>query len=130
MKKIDPTVLKETRYIALWVLILSVLTQSVFLVAGKWDYTVLLGNLLSGAAGVANFLLMGISVQNAVQKDEKDARTAIKASQSLRMVFLLAAAVIGAALPCFNIWTSLIPLVFPSIAVRLRPLFDKKNGSK
>lgn len=54
MKKVDKTVLRETGYIALFVILLSVLMQAVFLIIGKWDYTVLLGNLLSAAA-VGNF---------------------------------------------------------------------------
>ena len=74
MKKIDPTVLKETKYIALWVLIFSALMQAVFLVLRAWDYTVLLGNLLGGGVAVLNFLLMGITVQNALQKEEKTLR--------------------------------------------------------
>ena len=102
--------------------------QSVFLVLQKWDYTVLLGNLLSGVAVVLNFLFMGITVQKAVEKDEKDARNAMKASQSLRTVFLFVVAVLGAAVPVFNIWATLIPLIFPRIAVSLRPLFDRKEN--
>lgn len=47
--KIDATVRRETIYIAVWVGILSLLMEAVFLIIGKWDYTVLLGNLLSGA---------------------------------------------------------------------------------
>ena len=43
MKKIEPVVYKETANIALWTLILSAIMQAVFLVIGKWDYTVLLG---------------------------------------------------------------------------------------
>ena len=46
MKKIDRTVLTETGYIALSVLILSALMQAVFLAVGAWDGAVLLGNLL------------------------------------------------------------------------------------
>ena len=74
MKKIDPTVLKETGYIATMVMIFSLLLQSVFLIIGKWDYTVLLGNALGFVAAVGNFLLLGITVQNAVLKEEKDAK--------------------------------------------------------
>ncbi len=47
--KIDAIVRRETIYIAVWVGILSLLMEAVFLIIGKWDYTVLLGNLLSGA---------------------------------------------------------------------------------
>ena len=69
--KIDATVKKETKYIALWVLLLSALMQSVFIVIGKWDHTVLLGNLLSGAAVILNFFLIGITVQKALEKEFK-----------------------------------------------------------
>ena len=128
MIKVNDVVKKETKYIAYFVLLFSVIMQSAFLVLQKWDYTVLLGNLLSGVAVVLNFLFMGITVQKAVEKDEKDARNAMKASQSLRTVFLFVVAVIGAAVPVFNIWATLIPLIFPRIAVSLRPLFDRKEN--
>lgn len=128
MIKVNDVVKKETKYIAYFVLLFSVIMQSVFLVLQKWDYTVFLGNLLSGVAVVLNFLFMGITVQKAVEKDEKDARNAMKASQSLRTVFLFVVAVLGAAVPVFNIWATLIPLIFPRIAVSLRPLFDRKEN--
>ena len=128
MIKVNDVVIKETKYIAYFVLLFSVIMQSVFLVLQKWDYTVLLGNLLSGVAVVLNFLFMGITVQKAVEKDEKDAKNAMKASQSLRTLFLFAVAVVGASVPVFNIWATLIPLVFPRIAIALRPLFDRKEN--
>ena len=126
MKKLDETVIRATKYIALWVLLLSVLTQAVFLVIGKWDYTVLLGNLLSGAAVIFNFLLMGLTVQRAVQKEEKDAKNFMKVSQIYRFLFLLVVLIIGVVLPCFSIWTVIIPLFFQRIAIAFRPLFDKQ----
>ncbi|MBQ4154800.1 MAG: hypothetical protein IJE01_06365 [Clostridia bacterium] len=126
--KLDPTVKKETQYISLWVVIFSLITQSVFLIAGIWDYTVLLGNILSGIAAIGNFLLMGITVQKAVLKEEKEAKSLIKASQKLRTLALLVVAVIGLLLPMvFNIWAVLIPLLFPRIAIALRPLFLKEK---
>lgn len=127
MPQLDPTVKKETLYIACWVAILSVLMQAVFLVIGKWDYTVLLGTLWGGAAAIANFLLMGLTVQKAVLKDEKDAKNLIRTSQTLRMFGQVAIAVIGAAIPIFNIIAVVIPLLFPRIAVSLRPLFTKAS---
>ncbi|MBQ8382344.1 MAG: ATP synthase subunit I [Clostridia bacterium] len=128
MKKIDPTVWKETGYIAVWMLIFSVLMQAVFLIIGKWDYTVLLGNVLGAAASVLNFFLMGLTVQNALQKEEKDAKNAMKLSQTYRTLLLLVAAILGAVLPCFNLWSVVIPLLFPRIAIAFRPLFDRKQG--
>ena len=43
MSGLDPAVKKETLYAAAWVLLLSLLMQAVFLIAGKWDLSVLLG---------------------------------------------------------------------------------------
>ena len=129
MKKIDETVLKETRYVALWVLILSLLMQAVFLVIQKWDYTVLLGNLLSALAGILNFFLMGLTVQKALTKDEKEAKTTMKLSMLYRFFILIAVAVMGALIPCFNVWAVLIALFFPRIGILFRPLFDKKKKS-
>lgn len=127
MKKIDATVLKETKYIAVWVLLLSVLMQAVFLIVGIWDYTVLLGNLLSGSASVLNFFLLGLSVCKALEKDAEDAKKSMKLSQTYRFLFLAVIVVLGAALPCFNIWAVVIPVFFTRIAIAFRPLFDKKQ---
>ena len=128
MKKIDATVIKETKYISLWIIVLSALMQAFFLVIGKWDHTVLLGNVLSGVAGILNFLLMGITVQNAIKKDEKDAKTAMKVSQLYRFLFLIIIVIVGLALPCFSRWTVMIPIFFPRIAIAFRPLFDKNQS--
>lgn len=130
MKKVDKTVLKETKYIAAFVLIFSVLMEAIFLIIGRWDYKVLLGNLLSGAAAVGNFFLMGLTVQVAVKKEEKNAKNMMKLSQSGRMLLLFAAAAIGVLAPCFNTWTSIIPLFFPRIAIAFRPLFLKREQGK
>lgn len=126
MKKVDPTVWKETGYIAVWMLIFSALMQAVFLIIGKWDYTVLLGNLLSGAVSVLNFFLLGLTVQNALQKEEKEAKNVLKLSQTYRLLLLLVAAILGAVLPCFHLWAVLIPMLFPRVAIALRPLFGKQ----
>ena len=127
MKKIDPTVLKETVYIAAMVFIFSLALQSVFLIIGKWDYTVLTGNLLGFVAAVGNFFLMGLSVQASLGKEEKDAKNLMKVSQSLRLLFIFVIALIGYLVPVFNTIAVLIPLLFPRIAVALRPLFMKKK---
>lgn len=125
MKKVDATVRRETGYILLWVLVFSVLLQAVFLVIGKWDITVLAGNALSGAAAVLNFFFMGLTVQKALEKDEKDAKTAMKLSQTWRLLFLVVVAAVGATF--LNLWAAVIPLFFPRIAVSFRPLFNKKS---
>ena len=126
MKKIDATVLKETKYIAAWVTILSVLMQAVFLIIGKWHYSVLLGNLWGALFAVLNFFLMGITVQKAVLKEEKEARSMIKVSQLYRNFMILLMAIVGVVLPYFNTIAVIVPIFFPRIAIAFRPVFDKK----
>ena len=128
MRKVDSTVIKETKYVALLTLVLSVLMQAVFLILRKWDYTVLLGNLLSAAVSVANFYFMGRSVQKALTLDETDARKVMRASQSRRNLAIFAVAAGGVGISYFNNIAVIVPLFFPRIAVMFRPLIkDKKD---
>ena len=128
MKKIDATVLKETGFIAAFTFILSLLMQSVFLIIGKWDYTVLLGNLLGYLAAVGNFFLLGLTVQSAVEKEEKEAKSLMKLSSTLRLLMMFVIAIIGYVVPIFNIIAMIIPYLFPRIALAVRPAFLKKDG--
>lgn len=122
--KIDKTVIKETKYIASFVIIFSVLMQAVFLIISKWDYTVLLGNLWGIIIAVGNFFVMGLFVQKAVTQDAKDAKQTVRASQSLRMVAIFVLAAVG--LIIFKQTPTrvaiVLPLVFPRIAIMLRPI--------
>lgn len=127
MPKIDNTVKKETGYIAIWVLILSAVMQAVFLILRRWDVTVLYGNLLSAALVIFNFLLMGIGVQKAVAKEEKEARDVMKLSQTLRTMLLFVVVAVGVVLDCFHTVAVILPLFFPRIAVSCRAIFMKKE---
>lgn len=125
--KVDKTVIKETQYIISFVIIFSVLMQAVFLIIGKWNYTILLGNLWGAAVAIGNFFVMGLFVQKAVTQDEKDARQTVKASQSLRFAGIFVLTVIGILIPFLNSIAVVIPLVFPRIAIMLRPLINKNQ---
>ena len=127
MKKIDPTIIKETLYVLICVVILSAVMQAVFLIIHKWDYTVLLGNLLTGFAVTLNFFLMGLGVQKSLGKEEKEAKKVIRLSQIYRYLLLIVVLVIGVVFSCFNNWTVFIPVIFPRIAIAIRPLFNKKS---
>ena len=71
---------------------------------------------------------MGLTVQKAVDKEEKHAASIMKLSQVLRMLALFLAVLVGVLLPSvFNLVTLLVPLFFPRIAIALRPLFDKRQ---
>ena len=121
-KKVDPTVLKETQFVALTVLILSALMQAVFLIIGRWSGAVLLGNLYGAAVAVGNFFLMGLTVQHCLTLEPDEAKKKMKLSQQGRLLMLLVLCMIGAALPCFDTVALLIPQFFPRIAVTIRGL--------
>ncbi|MBQ7376892.1 MAG: hypothetical protein IJW71_01035 [Clostridia bacterium] len=128
MKKIDGVIWRESRYVALWVLILSILMQAVFLVLSRWDYTVLLGNLLTAFFAVLNFFLMGLGVQASLGKEEKEAKSLMKLSMTYRYLLLAVVVALGILLPCFHTVAVVVPVFFPRVAVLFRPLFDKKRG--
>ncbi len=127
MVKVDKTILTETKYIAIVTVLLSVLLNACFLIFRKWDYTVLLGTLLSASVAVINFLLMGITIQKALQKEQADAKKMMQASQSTRNFGMFVIIGVAALLPCFNIISVIVPIFFPRIAIMLRPLLKKKD---
>lgn len=127
--KVDKTVIKETKYIAAFVMIFSVLMQAIFLIINKWDYTVLLCNIYGAAVAIGNFFAMGLFVQKAVSQEEKDARQTVKASQSIRMALVFILLAIGVIIfkqtPARV--ATVIPLIFPRIAIMLRVFTDKNK---
>ncbi|MBQ5960990.1 MAG: ATP synthase subunit I [Firmicutes bacterium] len=120
--KLDPVVKKETGYIALWTLILSVLMEAVFLILRKWNLPVLFGNLLGGGAAIGNFLLMGMTLTRALTMEQKKAKMTAIISQIGRYLLLALAMVLGFKLPFLNPWATLIPLLFPRFAIMLRAI--------
>lgn len=104
--------------------------QAVYLIIGRWDYTVLLGNLMGCIAAVGNFFFMGLTIQNALGKDEKQVRNAVRLSLTLRMLILAVFVGLGVLLDCFNTIAVIIPFAFPRIAIAFRPLYDKKHGTQ
>ena len=130
MKKVDKTVMQETIFVFAFILIFSVLMEAVYLILGKWDLSILWGNLLGASAAGGNFFLLGLTVQSALGKDEKEAKNRMKLSQMLRLLLLFVVALIGYLVPAIEIVAVVIPFIFPRIAVALRFFFIKKKEGK
>ncbi len=124
--RIDRTVRRETGFVAAVTGICSVLMHAGFLLARQWSADVLWASLLSGAAAVANFFLMGLTVQHALDRDEKGASDLSRLSWTLRMLGLAAA--VGIGIGFFHWLAAVLPIFFPRIAVAVRPLLDKRKG--
>ena len=128
--EIQPAVKKETKKVIIYTLTGIVLMWIVFAVLHgtmpekvPFDYTVILGGLGGGAVAV----LMGLTVQKAAAcEDEGSARMRLKASYSQRMLLQLGWGIAAIIAPCFQFAAGLLPLLFPSMGIKLNAIFKKK----
>lgn len=114
--KLSEAVSKETRHIAVGEGIGVLLMFLVFALLKRWDYTVLLGGLLGGGYAILNFLLMGVAVQRAMEHRERS-KAIVQRSYSLRMLGMAVMIILGAALPCFQVFAVIIPMLFPQLTI-------------
>ncbi len=127
MKNVEPAIIKNISRVACIDLVLSLLMQSVFLLLGIWDIGVLFGNFLGYIASVLNFFLLCITVQSAVQREKDDAKRLIAMSQRMRLLMMLAFAVVGFLVPVFNPYAVVIPFLFNGVAVFIISRLVKDN---
>ena len=128
--KLAPAIRRETRRVALYVVIGVIVMFVVFAILhGKFperipfDLTVILGGICGGAVAVLNFFLMGVTVQKVTDlENEADARNMMKASYSRRMMMQGVWVVLAILLPCFQFAAGLIPLLFPGIGIKIANL--------
>lgn len=123
--KVDRVVLKETRYLSIAVALCSLIMQGIFLILGKYDYTVFLGALLGGVAAILNFLCLGLAVQKATTMEAADAKKHMQASYSLRYLALGVVVVIGVVAPIFHWLPVALSLVFPRLWFLIMPAVRK-----
>lgn len=90
------------------------------------DYRVFLAGIIGGFIAVLNFFLMGLTVQQiAASNDEDMSRMKMKSSYSQRMMLQMLWVVAAIAFPCFNMVAGMIPLLFPSLGIKLTGIFRK-----
>ena len=127
----DPAVRKETGYIAVWVVALSLVMQGVFLLLRQWEIPVLTGNLGGAAVAIGNFWLLGVTVSRAVEQGKpEEAARRVKATATLRLLGCALICVILIALLKTNVYATVIPLLFPRIGIAFRPIIDRKRGKE
>lgn len=125
--KIDGIVKNETMYVALVSIVFSLFLQAVFIVSGNWNYTVLLGNILGFSTSVLNFFLLGLTLQNAVKKDDEKAKSTVRTSHILRNFLVFGLTVLGVVLPIFNTVSVIISLFFVRLGFLVRPVLAKRK---
>ena len=132
--KLSPAILKETKHIAIGVLIGDAVMIAVFALLKRLDYTVFLGAALGSIAVIINFLLLGIKAQQAMQDPDR-ARVIIQRSYTFRMLFMVAVMAVGVAAPCFHTVAVVIPFLLQSVTIFVMQLpetlgLNKKGGGK
>ena len=118
--KLQPAVKKELFHIALGTAILSLIMNFIFLLIGKWDFSVLWGTLFGACFAILNFLALGITVQSVAARyaaSEKRAKATMQTSYTLRMFLTLGIGIVGFICPAFNGIAVLCTLVFPRITI-------------
>ena len=143
--KIQPAVKQETAWIAGGVLILTGILVLIFVILGKFDYTVALGAVYGAAIAVLNFFLLGMTVQKAAEEKEdgenegeakaeepenphlKEAKKKMQLSYYGRMLMTMVAAALVLVLPIFHPIAALLPLLFPRIVIFIRGMIQGKK---
>ena len=129
MTKLDPTVKKETLYIAVWTAALSLVMEAVFLVCRWWELPVLTGNLVGAAAAVGNYLLLCITVARAASGPADKVALKVRSSMTARLLGMAAVCALAVGVLHTNVYATLLPLLFPRVGIAFRPAWDRKRGA-
>ena len=122
----DKTVKKEIKSISLFMLIFSILMQIIFLILGKYNYTVFLGSIYGGLLSILNFTLLAITVQKLASEPNYDnVRKEFTSSYRTRSCILIVFTIIGIVSPLFNSVAVILSVLCPKIYYFLLPIVRK-----
>ncbi len=121
--EIDSQVKKESLYVLCWCCGLCAVMLAVYALLGMLSGSVIGGALVGTFAAAANFFLMGLTIQRCISLEQEQIKKKVRRSQGLRLIFQLAAVVLSVKVLGFDLFASVIPLLFPRIAVMFRPAF-------
>jgi hypothetical protein len=129
----DPAVKKETGYIAVWVIFLSLIMDAVFLLLRKWDQSLLYGNHGGAIVSIWNFFLMALIATRAMNRGvesgkPEEAAARVKATAMVRLLGCVLLCVLLIAVFKTNVYATLIPMLFPRIGIVFWPKFNKYRG--
>ncbi len=138
-KKLSAALKKELKNIVLYVFIGLVILFGIMILliqlfpemktSPDFEYwRIVLGGLGGGAVAIFNFFLMGLTVQKVASDINTDrARNRMKLSYTYRYLMQVAWIVIAILVPCFNYITGIVPLLFPSLGIKIASIIFKKN---
>ena len=140
--KPDSAVRRETARVAAGVFALVAVMLAVYAVIGKFSVPALLGGVYTGLLTVVNFFVMGMTVQGITNRAAEKARTEqeiaeltlemknrMKLSYNLRMIARFALMVAGIAVFKFDPIATILPILFPSLVIRVLQIMEAKRPS-
>lgn len=128
--RIDKSVRETTGFILVWVLVLSVIMEAVFLMIGQWNVSVLTGNLVGVVAAVGNFFFMAMTIVKIVNSGNTEGlNQRLGASKSLRYLGLVLVCVVAIAVLKTNVYATLLPLLFPRIGEHMYQYAKKPSAT-
>jgi len=137
--KLSQALKKELRNIIIYVAIGLVIMFGVFFLficifpeiseSEDFEYwKIALGGIAGSGIAVLNFFLMGLTVQKvASDPNAERARNRMKLSYTYRYLMQIAWIVIAILVPCFNYVAGIVPLLFPSLGIKIASIIFKKN---
>lgn len=140
--KPDSAVRRETARVAAGVFALVAVMLIVYAIVGKFSVPVLLGGIYTGLLTVINFFIMGLTVQGVTNRAAERERTEqelqdltiemknrMKLSYNVRMIALFALLVLGIAVFKFDPLATILPVVFPTIVIRVLQIMEARRPS-
>jgi len=115
---------------------------AVYALIGRFSLPVLFGGLYTGCLTVLNFFVMGLTVQDVTERAAERERTEqeladltiemknrMKVSYNLRMIALFALLVLGIAVFKFDPLSTILPIVFPTVVIRVLQIMEARRPS-
>lgn len=131
--KLQPAVKKETAHIALGTAAGVAVMLGAFAALGRFDLTVAAGGLAGGAVAVANFLLLGLTVQKITgEANAERGQKLMQFSYSMRMLLMALWLILAVSLPVFHWVAAAVPLLMPRVTIAVMQLTGmyKKDEQK
>ncbi len=129
--KLDPEVLEENRKMAVGILCCSLLMAVGFVIARRFDLSVLLGLIVGFLLAAGNFFFMSVGITRALATgDEAAAKAKMRSSYIVRTIVMLAVMALSLAVDHIHWLPVLASVFYPRIVLTARNLWSWYRAKK
>ena len=128
MRITDPVALKQFKRVVKFNSIMTIIENIVFLIIGKWDYTVLLGSLWGLLLACFFFYKICVSVPQILNMENPNMASRFAVTSQTQRLFITAFGIFIAFKVSFiNAMAAIIPLFFTRISIVIINLIYKEE---